>query len=270
MNKNIFEFNHYKPYLEARVGTFRERSGLKSKMAEAMGCQPTFVTQILKETTHLSLEQAHRLDAFFEHSGEESDFFLLLVQKDRAGTVELRKYFDGKLKEILSKRQLLVHRLGREQTLSQQDQGVYYSSWHYAALHIAVAVPELQSRDALASYFRLQIKRVTQVLDKLTEMGLVVYKNGKYSIGSARVRLGNDSHNIIKHHTNWRNQAIDSLDREEEGDLHYSGVLCLAKKDAQKIKDLIFEALQKHLEISDASAEEEIYSYCIDFFNLRK
>ena len=62
MDKNVFEFKSYKAYLEFRVGGYRERRGLKTRVATAMGCQPTFVTQILNGTVHMSLEQAHRLN----------------------------------------------------------------------------------------------------------------------------------------------------------------------------------------------------------------
>ena len=63
---------------------------------------------------------------------------------------------------------------------------------------------------------------------------------------------------------------MESLDRETGSDLHYSGVLCLSKKDQEKIKSKIFEMLQEHLAISDASAEEEICCYNIDLFSLAR
>jgi hypothetical protein len=95
-------------------------------------------------------------------------------------------------------------------------------------------------------------------------------ENGEYSTGHSKIRLGNDSHNILKHHTNWRNQAIDSLDRETPFDLHYSAVLSISAADKVRIKDMILEALKSQLAAADASPEEELYSYCIDFFSLKK
>ncbi len=270
MLKEIFEFKTYCSYLEHRVGSYRQRLGLKSKMALAMGCQPTFVTQVLNGSAQLSLEQAHRLNTFFKHTNEERDFFLLMVQRDRSGTEELSKYFSEKMAEMLSKRQVLTHRLGRDQTLAAEHQALYYSSWHFAAIHIAVALPTLQTREAISTYFRLPIKKVTEVLENLVRMNLVSSNNGLYTIGQARLRLGNDSFNILKHHTNWRNQAVESLDRQEPHDLHYSGVLSLSRENSGKIKDLMLRGLQEHLKISDASAEEDLFCYCIDFFSLHR
>lgn len=63
---------------------------------------------------------------------------------------------------------------------------------------------------------------------------------------------------------------MQSLEREELHDLHYSGVVSLSKKDALKIKDLLLESLKKNLDVIRDSNEEELYGYCIDFFNMRK
>ena len=270
MDKTIFEFTHYKPYLRLRIGDYRQRRGQRTALAKALGCQPTFVTQVLNGDVHFSLEQADRLNRFLGHSDEEGDFFILLVQHERAGTKELEKYFDKKIQAQRSQRRVLTNRLGKETLLSREQQTVYYSSWHYGALHIAVAIPGLTTRDRLAEYFRLPLKKVTDVLEYLCSVGLVTTDGQHYAIGAAQIRLGNDSPNILRHHANWRVQAIESFDHETETDLHYSGVLCLSSSDKDKIKGRILDALKEQLAISDASKEEELVCYNIDLFSLKR
>lgn len=270
MDNIVFEFSSYKPYLERRLGGYRQRRGQRSQVAKALSCQPTFVTQVLNGNAHFSLEQAERLNRYLGHSEDESEFFFLLIQHDRAGTKELRDYFLKKIEAVRASRQVLVNRLGKSQTLSLEQQSVYYSSWHYAALHIAVAIPGLQTREALADYFKLPLKKVTETLQYLSSTGLVRLEDGRYIIGATKIRLGNNSPSIIRHHGNWRVQALESLDREEPTDLHYSGVLCLTLKDKEKIKSMILDALKEHLKISDAAREEELVCYNIDLFSLGK
>lgn len=65
-------------------------------------------------------------------------------------------------------------------------------------------------------------------------------------------------------------RAIDSLEGESTLDLHYSGVVSLSKKDVAKVKDNLLNAIKENIEIIQDSPEEEVYSFCIDFFNLGK
>jgi uncharacterized protein (TIGR02147 family) len=270
-DKAIYDFNHYKAYFEHKVGTRSQRRGVKSEIASSLRCQPTYISQVLHGKAHLSLEQADILNVFFGHSKEEAAFFLLLVQKDRAGTISLRRHFEDQLESMLQKRMVLTERLGKKDGLTKEDQSRYYSSWHFAAIHIALTIPDLQNSKSLSEYFRLPLKKVNSVLEFLVKTGLAKPIGGSnFQAGSSVIRLGNESPNILRHHSNWRQLVMESLDREEIGDLHYSSVVSLSKKDALKIKDRILDWLQKDLEIIKESKEEELYSYCIDFFHMKR
>ena len=104
----------------------------------------------------------------------------------------------------------------------------------------------------------------------MIRIGLAKEERGKYLIGSAHVHLAGSSENITKHHTNWRMQAIRSLDLKQPEDLHYSAVVTLSKKDAALIKERLLSEMQKHLETISKSPEEEAYVYCFDFFPLNR
>ena len=270
MNKSVFEFQHYKPYLRLKTGPVGTKKGIKSALAEALGCQSTYLSQILHANADLSLEQADRCNAFFGHAKEESAFFLLLVQKDRAGTVSLARHFEEQIDEILRRRLVLTKRLGEKAVLSAESQSVYYSSWVYAAVHIALTVPELRTREALATYFHLPRQKVTEALEFLVSAGLAAPDGAAYRVGESHVRLGNDSHNIVRHHANWRTQALEALDREQLADLHYSGVVSLSRADVTKVKDLLLETVKNAQAIVKDSREEELCVMNLDFFSLKK
>lgn len=269
-SEQVFQFTSYKAFLEAKVGPREERRGIKSQIAQVLGCQPTYISQVLHGKAHLSLEQADRLNSYLGHSKEESAFFLLLVQHERAGTVSLRRHFQDLIDEELKRRLIVTHRLGEQTKLSLADQSRYYSSWHYSALHIALTIPELGSPDALAQHFKLPMKKVNEVLRFLLNVGLAKEVGGRLLTGPAIIRLGNDSPNIQRHHANWRQQATESLDREDLGDLHYSGVISLSEKDALKIKDRLLDELKANLKIVRDSPEEKLFGFCVDFFDMAK
>jgi uncharacterized protein (TIGR02147 family) len=269
---SLYEFDDYRHYLTALAGSKGSRTGVKLKIANAIRCQPAYISQVLSEKAHLSLEQAEILSNYLGHSTDEKNFFILLVQKNRAGTATLKNFFQEKIDEIHQKRMTLVERIGKiKSALSPEQSSIYYSSWQYAAVHIAVTITELQTLNNLATFLGMSNSRASNVLDFLISCGLIKKTSGRYVAAVSKIRIGNESHVILKHHTNWRAQAIESLEREKIDDLHYSGVFSLSKKDATRIKDLILKTLNDNLKLIYASPmEEELYSYNIDFFNLRR
>lgn len=271
MSSSIFDFNEYKQYLTKVAGGQGSRQGVRLALAKAAQVQPAMISAVLNGAAQLSLEQAERLNRFLGHSEEEGEYFFLLVQHERAGSVELSAYWKKKIADFLSRRQEVVQRLGKRNSLSKEDQGIYYSSWHYAAFHIAVSVSGLGTADALAKYFSVPLKKVKEVLETLVSMDLITEESGSYKYGEKNLRLGRDSHNILKHHTNWRQQAAQSFDRETAADLHYSAVLSLSKKTQMKIKDLLLEGLKGQLALVEQSETiDEVAVLCIDLFSLNQ
>ncbi len=237
-------------------------------MARSLGVQPTYVTHILSGKANLSLEQAERLSAFFGHTKEEGQYFLLLVSHERAGTHTLKAHFQEQIDSLLAQRLVLTKRLGQINPLTEEQRSVFYSAWPYLAVQIALTIPKLQDHLKLASHLGLSTARVQEVLQFLIRVGLVVKKGTYFVPTSSQIRLGNDSHLIAKHHTHWRLKAIESLDREGPKDMHYSAVLSLSEKDMIKIKGLLLDQLKNNLKIVTESKEERLVGMNIDFYDL--
>lgn len=269
MDKNVFEFAHYRPYLAARLEAKGAR-GHKTQIATAMSVQPTYISQVLQESAHLSLEQAEAANNFLNHTAQESHFFMLLLQKDRAGTKTLREYFKKQLDEILKSRMVLIERLGKSQQLAEKDRSWYYSSWVPSAVHIATTVPTLRTIELISTALQMPSEKVLEALERLEEMGLVRKEGFEFYPGLQEIRLGKDSHYILKHHTNWRLKAMQSLELEKIQELHYSGVVSLSKGDVDRIKDRLLEVIKDSIEIVKGSKEEELFCLNLDFFSLLK
>ncbi len=95
-----------------------------------------FISRVLKEQAHLSLEQAYKANQFFNHDEPASNFFLNMVQKEKSGSVELKAFFQKAMKEILEKRKFISERINKTQNLTKAMRNRYYSGWLYAAIHI--------------------------------------------------------------------------------------------------------------------------------------
>lgn len=271
MTKTIFEFVSYRAYLLEKLSSRGGQHGIKSKAAVHCQIQSAYLSNVLKGKADLNLEQADRINSFFLHNKEESHFFLLLLQKERAGTTSLKKYFQVQLEELKNKRLILIQRLGEEKKLlSEEDKQKYYSSWIYAAIHVASTISELQNKKNLQTYLNIPLDKFLEALDFLNQAGLIVVIGDTIQSGNSSIRLGNNSHNIIKHHTHWRIQAIESLERETLEDLHYSAVFSLSKKDVTLIKNKLLDYIKETVEIVKESPEETLYNFNMDFYCLNK
>lgn len=262
----VFDYVSYKEYLNSIAGPQKRRTGLKSKMAKAIGCQNGYLSKVLNYNSHLSLEQGERLSTLLAHTKQESHYFLLLIQYERSGTVNLRKYFEEQI-EGLRKEYLTLHsRVDIKSEISEQDRSRYYSSWHYCAIHIAITLKHLQTIENLSKHFNLSLSKVNEVLSFLEEISLIEKIENRFRVTTNNIYLEKGSHFIRNHHTNWRLQSLKSLDTISNIDLHYSGVITISKKDAEVIKNKLIEFLNESLNIVEKSKEEELFCLNLDFF----
>jgi uncharacterized protein (TIGR02147 family) len=266
---SIFEYTEYKPYLRSKVGDKAARRGLKSALAKALSCQPTYISQVLNGHAHFSSEQVMDLNEFLGHSREEGHFFLLLVQKERAGKLSLRKYFQDQINTILDARMVLHKRLGAQTVLSEEAKVTFYSSWHYLAIQVALTIPHLQTKPAVAAHFQLPLKKVVQTIEFLMSIGLARQVGEHFESTGVWTRVESDSPHVARHHSQWRLQAMRSLDRADLEDLHYSAVVSLSRADIRALKSQMFDHIQEYVTQVKASKEEEVYGLCLDFFDLK-
>jgi uncharacterized protein (TIGR02147 family) len=270
MSGGVFEFSSYKAYLAQALDTSGEKRGARSRLARALGCGSAFVSQVLQGDAHFSAEHAILINEFLEHDETESHFFMLLLQKDRAGSKRLEGYFEKQLEEIRQRRQNISERVGQSDRLSEAEQVTYYSHWYFAAIHVLTSIPTLVSKADYARALGLSVATVSSVLDFLVSAGLVLFDNGRWRISSKRIHLEKNSPMIARHHANWRWQALHSLEEPHTADLHFSGVWTLGKDDVQKIREILLGAIERTEPVLRAAPEEVGYGIAIDFFRVTK
>lgn len=267
--KSVFDFKSYKDYILARLGPPGTRRGGRSKLANALNCQTTFVSQVLNGPANFSLEQAHLINGFFEHDEDEAEAFIYLVLIERAGSKDLEGYFWEKYNAIVTKRLNIKRRLKDTKTLSNEARSQYYSQWHYAAIHMLLSIPEFQNRNSISQHLNISLKKTNEILTFLLQHGLAEEKDNKILIGPTHIHLEKGSADLNKHHTNWRMAAIQHLENQEEKEnLHYSVVYSLSRADSVKIKDEIIKLIKKNLDKVKDSPEEVLYCNTIDFFQI--
>lgn len=240
--------------------------GVRLKMAQFLNCKTAFVSQVLNQYVNFSMEQTVSLNIFFNHNKDESRYFVLLVQLERAGSEELRKFLLSEISEIHSKRKDLKERMNIKDNLDENNQHIYYSTWYYAAIHILLSVPKYQTPELIAEYLRLPIETVNDALGFLCSTGLAVQVENKYMSGKTSIFLSSKSIQMQRHLSNWRHQANVVIDRGLGPNLHYSSVISLSEEDIPKVKELMLACVEDCRKITRESREEKVRVMNLDFF----
>jgi uncharacterized protein (TIGR02147 family) len=266
---NIYSFENYKAYLAKLVAeNSQNQKGYRADLCEAVGCQPSYLSQVLNGKPDFTLEQAHKLNKFFAHEKNEAKYFLLLVEFARAGTPDLRKFFRDEIEQLQQDRMNLKKRLKETEDVPLEYKQKYYSTWYYAAIHIALAVPEFQNPQKIAEQFRLPLQVVNDVIHFLQDAGLIENIKGKYHFTKRRLHLGADSAFVQGHHIHWRSQALQSVEKNMPDDLHFSTVFAIAHDDFKKIKEILVSSIESARAVIKPSESEQVCAITLDFFAL--
>jgi len=265
---SCFDYLDYRKFLVDRLPVSGGGRGQRSHLSNELGVQTTFVSRVLHGDAHFSLEHAMGVNRFLGHTEAEAEYFLLLLQFARAGSKDLEEFFRRQILRVQEKRRKLDERVQAKSTLSQEDQMTYYSAWHYSAVHVMLLVPRWQTPQAIAAPLQVPIEKVSEVLEFLLRTGLARSEGGLFRNGENRIHLGGHSPLLPRHHVNWRMRAIQAIDHFRQGDLFYSGPICLSESDAKRLHEMLLKFLVESEKIIGPSPEETVYCLGIDFFHL--
>ena len=263
----VFEAKTHLNYLKHWISHQpRKGYGLKSKLAQVIGTQTGFVTQVFQGSANFSLEQGILMTEWMGMNEEESHFFLLLLQKDRAGSHTLKTHFQKQLENIRNQREDLSRRLKTKSAPSALDQATYFSSWVYAYLHVLLTCQPHTRLEEAADTLGVEPSEAKPYMDFLEQAGLARLTNKGYSTGEARWHIGSNSPHLLKHHLNWNLRAIQAVEKSLKKGMHYSSVVSLSEEDHLKAKDIFVKAVKEFKEIVKDSEGEKVYGFTLNLF----
>lgn len=264
---SIFQHESYREFLAEHFAQKGQR-GQKARTAQSMGVHPAYLSRVMNAQADLNLEQADRLAAFLQFTEEETRFFFLLVQGERAGTASLQKHFRGERARIRQQRENLHQRLPAHAISPESVQALYYSRWLHAAVHVLVSIPSLRTRQALSRRLGVPPAVIQESLDFLTSAGFVEQVGGFYRMGITFLHLPEHSPFVVGHHAQWRLKGMETLAQPGPKDLRFSSVVTLSAKDVDALREQLVSQLRKNAEFVKESPAEEVYIWNLDFVAL--
>lgn len=265
----IFEFTDYKAFIAKKIKLLPGHGrGELSRIAKALDIHTTMVTHIVRGHAHFSMEQTLNLADYFGFNELETDYLVALVQWERAGNKRTKDFCWAKIQDLLKKSLNLQRRLGTENKLSDEDRGIYFSSWVYVAVRLLTAVDRFQTVEAIAKELKLPVGRIRKVVDFLLNCGLCIEEKNKIKYGLVETYLESSSPHVLQHHLNWRKKTQEKLESMTEQDLFFTFPVVITDTDAAKIREKIVQLIESVKKISDPSPSEELYSLNLDWVKL--
>jgi hypothetical protein len=162
----------------------------------------------------------------------------------------------------------LSRRLKQGAIRSEEKEMLYYSSWHWSAIHIIVSIPRYQTAGAIAGRLSLPEPFVVSCLDTLEGFGLVTRHKNTWKIATGGIHLAKTSPMNATQHRNWRERAVLQSQRPDDDGLHYTVVQSVSRQDFEKIKVQLLAAVDQYAATANASREEELVCFACDFFRV--
>ena len=271
MPVKIFDFADYRKFVASTLERMPKRGhGQLRKIAAYLSMHTTAVSQVFRGSKNLTLEQACGLCEYLALGQAESEYFLALVQLERAGTGRLRATLQTQLARMRERANELAARVPHGRKLTDEDKAVFYSNWYYSGVRLASSIPGCDDARSIAAYLGLPETLVSQVLSFLLATGLCVEKDGRIEVAPQSTHLDNASPLIGRHHANWRLKAIESYPAfSTHRDLAYSGLMSVSRADAGRIRSQLLGHVESLVAQAVPSACEELFCLNVDWFGVR-
>ena len=206
---DIFSFPDYRSILTNWIASSAVRGG-RTRLAKAASCNPSWLTRVLNSEVQLTPDQALGIAQALSLSEFEADYFLLLVDLERASTAQLRKRISNKLEAIRIQNRSLMTAINSKAKISGEASTKYYSSWIYGALHVASMIRPISVEEAASQLF-LSKESVTPIFKDLRQMGLVEVERNQFKATAKSLHLHADQSLVNQGHLIWRNRTVQYL-----------------------------------------------------------
>jgi uncharacterized protein (TIGR02147 family) len=268
MSITPFSFRDYRDYLRAVIEKSPRSWGMVTRLAEASGCQRSYLSKALAGHVHLTPDHLFGITVFLKLTEHEADYLLNLLDSSRAASSAFKKRLLAKCSKMRAEYEDLQNRVQRPQAVANEPEQIYYSSWVYSALHILVSIPRYGTSRAIAEKLQLPLELVEIRLRELKNWGFVSSQDGKWKFGSIELHIPKRSPLSAYHHQNWRQRAVlDAQDPNSSG-IHFTVVQSIDGATWEKIKGALIEFIENAAIVAGPSKEERLICLNADFFEV--
>lgn len=261
-----FHFASYRAFLVARLK--HQGRGALARIADHLKIHPSLVTKILKGRLDFTPDQAFALGEYLGLPPAEQEYFLTLVDVERAGSPRRRSWLKGKAAKLKEEATRAVEP-GRETApLSDRNQFIFYSHWYYSATRLLTSVPGHNSSERIAERLGLPHALIEEVLTFLLSTGLCTQMGGKLELGVRDTRIDASSPMIDRHLSNWRMKGLEKIPRSApaQNEIFYSGPMAIHHDLRPRVRALVLELIEAVDRLRSERPPDDLACLNVDWF----
>jgi uncharacterized protein (TIGR02147 family) len=263
---SLFSMTDFREYI--RMWAQANGRGAYRRIATALGMHTTLVSQIINDRKCFTEEQAAALCSHMGLNQLETDYFLKLIQIERAGNPQLRAIHSRQLQQLRKQANEIKGRVPESQELTEQDRVIFYSSWQYSLVRLLTSIDRYQKANDIAQHLGISVSRLQEILDFLSTRGLCRIAGSKYIRTEKNTHIESGSALAIRHHQNWRAKSFALLEQMDSEDLAFTAPISISKKDIQKVRSVLLETIANIAKIVEDSPPEEVVYFGIDWLKI--
>lgn len=262
--KTFILFNYENPSIALQDYIFlkpKRGRGLIQELANHLRISQPQMSQLFRGIKNMTIENAIAIAHFFHWSPEETDYWIYLVERERASDFTTKKYFENKMDQVKSKALSIKESFGPHHELNDNDKAEFYSSWLYSAIRLFCSIKNGKTRQQILSSFpEVNPNTIDKVLNFLVEKKLLKKQSDLYVLGENKTFVKRGSPFLKSHLTNWRIRAVEIANNISDEEIMFSAPFSISKKGFAIIRKELqqqIESLSKNLE-SYGDAEDVI------------
>lgn len=267
-SKSIYEFDDYKDYFNFWVSQLPKGGyGEYRRVSQTLSVSTTLISQVFKGDKQLSAEMASELCDYMRLSDNEADYFLLMLDLQKAGSFKLKNRLKRQIERRKEQARDLQHRVQKDRELSEEDKAVFYSSWIYSGVRLLTDIESINDIQDLSLRLNLSMAVVEKVVNFLLEKKLILRKSDTgYKLGPTRTYTKSSSLLTTKHHQNWRLMGFNKMIVNEPQNLFFTSPMVLSEEVAFQIRESLPTLIEEIMAKVPDSKSEVVRCLNIDWF----
>lgn len=262
---NIFTYKSYKKYIQDLIMSYGR--GSVGKLAEAAGCNRTYLSQVLNSKIQLIPDHIYGIADYVGLASDEQDFLILLLLYERSASRKIQDKLKAKIDEINQANLVLSKKISEKKDSSEIPELFkmkYYSTWKYAAIHTLTSVVGFQTTSAIAKKVGISETTALIQLKELRDMGLVKQVGNRWIHSGKNIHTPAGSSHTALNHLNWRLRSIEDVNNKHS--VHYTTLFSLNVGDWDILRKQLLSYIEQQRDQIHKSGSEEVYCFCCDLF----
>ena len=262
----ILDFVDYRKYIKSWIS--KTGRGSLRRLSEHLRVQSTYLSQVISGTRDLNSDQALELTIYWQFTSLETEYFLALVEIEKAHTEKLKNYLRERRDHLKKESLDLSKRVSHDRVLTDEEKSLFYSTWIYSAVRAFTSIGNGNSADEISAAFGLPRAKIIEILQFLTQTGLCTEENGNYKPGVQKTYTDRKSPHTTKHHMNWRMKSMQRSENLDDTELMFTAPISISQKDFLVLREKIVDLINQMMSLVGESDPEGVACLNIDLIKI--